>query len=174
MRTQEVFTETENKLTELIHVLSTFEQDELNTIPFKGSWTAAQVGDHLLKSYGVVETLSGAVTTTERPPDEKVELIRSVFLDFDLKMNSPESIIPSADVIDKDRLILALKDKREELLSTIKTINLNETCADFAIPEFGEFTRLEWVFLVIFHTQRHIRQLKDIAGKMQLNISNTY
>lgn len=162
----EVLTETENKLTELVQVLSSFDQEELNTIPFEGSWTAAQVGGHLLKSYGVVETLNGAVKTTDRPPDEKVEGIRSVFLNFDIKMDSPEFIIPSGDRIDRETLINSLEDKREELSRIIKTKDLSETCLDFEIPEAGEFTRLEWVYLVIFHTQRHIRQIKNTARKV--------
>ena len=41
------FEETER---EFYNVLASFTQEQLNESPFEGSWTAAQVADHMLKS----------------------------------------------------------------------------------------------------------------------------
>ncbi len=40
-------------------MLEAFSTEQLNKIPFPNSWTAGQVGDHLLKSYGSWEIFKG-------------------------------------------------------------------------------------------------------------------
>ncbi|WP_423146605.1 DinB family protein [Rubrolithibacter danxiaensis] len=157
----------ENTVKELIQVLSSFGQEEMNTVPFESSWTAGQVGEHLLKSYFVVETLNGKVQQTQRDPEEKVEKIKALFLNFDVKLNSPEFILPSNNTIEKQSLLSSLEKVLTQIGDVIKTKEPSETCLDYAIPQFGEFTRLEWINFVIVHTQRHIRQLKGIYQKLQ-------
>jgi hypothetical protein len=102
-----------------------------------------------------------------RPPDQKVEEVRNLFLDFNIKMKSPEFIIPSNAPIDKERLLSSLGDRIEQINEVIQKKDLTEICEGFAIPEYGEFTRLEWLYFVLFHTQRHIHQLKDIVQKVK-------
>jgi hypothetical protein len=70
------WTETAEQLLELI---SPAHEKELNAIPFPESWTAAQVAEHLLKSYGIVEILKSPQTKAERSPDEKVEQLKGFF-----------------------------------------------------------------------------------------------
>lgn len=79
------FTDTSS---ELLQSLSSFKDDELNIVPFAGSWTAGQVGEHLLKSgSGITQILLGNTQATERPQDEEVESIAAIFLDFTKKKN---------------------------------------------------------------------------------------
>ncbi|MGO3653762.1 MAG: hypothetical protein ACTJFN_05275, partial [Sphingobacterium sp.] len=40
--------------------------------------------------------------------------------------------------------------------------DLSLTCIDFSIPEYGEFTRFEWIWFNIYHTQRHMLQLESM------------
>lgn len=156
----------EDTIDELIANLSFFSEQEINTVPFTGSWTAAQVGEHLLKSYSVVETLYGNTEPTTRQPDQKVDTIRSLFLDFQIKMKSPEFVIPSDNIIEKGYLLNSLQKRKAEICTAINSLDLTETCLDFIIPEFGSFTRYEWICFVIVHTQRHNHQLKNIAKKI--------
>ncbi len=161
---EEILNELEKNTGALIELISSLPQEQLNKIPFEGSWTAAQLGDHLLKSYAVVETLNGPVKKTERPMGEKIEQVKTLFLNFDIKMNSPEAVIPSNGPIDKEKLLSALRNRIEQLNGIIQTKNLSETCLGFAIPQYGEFTRLEWIYFTIYHTQRHVHQLKNIVS----------
>jgi hypothetical protein len=42
--------------------LSSIRQEQINTVPFPGSWTAGQVAEHiLLSASGVLEVIQGAV-----------------------------------------------------------------------------------------------------------------
>lgn len=159
-------TELREAMDDLLHIISSLDAEQLNRVPFEGSWTAAQVGEHLLKSYGVVEILKGNTRPTRRPIDEKVKAIEDIFLDFNLKMESPEFIVPSKEKIDKNYLLQGLKEKIGGIIDFSRQKDLDATCIDFEVPGFGPFTKLEWMHFVKCHTFRHVRQLKNILHKL--------
>jgi hypothetical protein len=145
----------------LLDVLSSFNEEEINTAPFEGCWTAGQVGEHIYKSVsGIAQVLQGTVVATERDPAEKIQMIREVFLNFKEKFKSPDFIIPSAGPHDKKLLLRCLQLTLEEAAIDIKKQDQTMTCLGFPLPGFGELTRLEWNHFTLFHTQRHIHQLK--------------
>ncbi|WPP53034.1 DinB family protein [Catalinimonas niigatensis] len=152
-----------NTADKLIRILSSFEQEQINVSPFKGSWTAAQVADHLLKSdTGVVEVLYGKVKETQRQPDEKVSELRDLFLNFTIKMESPVEILPSDQPQQKEKVLQALETRMETLYEAAAILNLAESCVSFAFPGSGFLTRLEWLSFFVFHTQRHTYQIENI------------
>lgn len=157
----QIKTELEKTIGELITRLSALDQIEINTLPDDLGWTAAQIGEHLLKSYEVAAMFDAPVVSTERAADEKVEGIRSLFLNFDIKMKSPEQIEPSQSIIDRDFLIKNLEQKKAELSKIADTLDLSLTCMGFVIPQYGPFTRLEWLSFIVVHTQRHLHQLES-------------
>jgi len=147
-----------------LDIVTELNQDEINTVPFLGSWTAAQVTEHLCKSdNAMIQALNGPVQPTKRPPDEMVNNLRAVFLDFSTKLPSPDFIIPGNATHDKDALIDAFKAGREQIGKAIKTLDLSATCH---LPIFGEPTRIELISFVIFHTLRHTNQVKHISEKL--------
>lgn len=163
MEKQQLLTETQSTLAELISLLSSFNEEALNTAPARGGWTAGQVGDHLRKSYGVTEILNAGVTDTGREPDLYFAELDAIFLDFDRKYQSPRETIPTSKPIDKKRLTGDLDKKRAELAAFIAASDLTKTCTLFALPGSKPYTRLEWIYFIIVHTRRHIRQLEQIA-----------
>ncbi len=50
MDTQQTFAEIDSVLTNMIKTLSLFTEEEINTIPFEGSWTPGQVAQHIILS----------------------------------------------------------------------------------------------------------------------------
>lgn len=147
-----------------IDLVAALSQDEMNTVPFTGSWTAAQVTEHLCKSdNAMIQALNGPVQPTNRPPDEYINNLRAIFLDYSTKLPAPEFIIPSPGTHDKESLIDAFKAGREQIGIAIKTLDLSATCH---MPVFGKPTRLELIAFVIFHTQRHTNQVKHISEKL--------
>lgn len=149
---------------ELIQVLSEFSQLQLNSVPFDGSWTPGQVGDHLSKVYNVSETLTGKVTDTSRDPELNNAGISSTFLNFEIKMESPEFVLPTAETIHKQELIASLEEKITRIANVIQTHDLTKTCLDFELPMVGTLTRSEWINFVIVHTKRHLHQLNNIKS----------
>ncbi|MEO6638130.1 MAG: DinB family protein [Ginsengibacter sp.] len=153
---------------DLFQTITLFNQEEFNEIPFEGSWTAGQVADHIFKSEtGLPAVLNGNSKTTERQPDEKVAKIKSIFLDYNLKMKSPDSVLPSNEKQDKEQISTALKVNREKIIGLANSLDLEKTYYDFPFPGLGEFTGIEWLTFAICHTKRHIHQMKNIHDKMK-------
>jgi hypothetical protein len=159
---KEMFDEWCKTSDELLQLIFRANEKELNEIPFEKSWTAAQVAEHLLKSYGIVEVLKASQTKSKRAADEKVAQLKDFFLNFNLKANAAPAILPSENQIDKEKLLDSLKSRIEEIKEVIKTKDLSEVCETVALPVFGSLTKVEWLYLVFFHTQRHIHQIKNI------------
>ncbi len=152
---------------DLLQTVSSFAEKEFNEIPFEGSWSAAQVADHLRKSLkGTVNALYGDVKPTERKPDEHVEKLKSVFLNFDIKMQSPEFILPSGEPLQKDIVYQNLKELTDAISKATNTLDLS-FASTIPFPRSGELTRYEWISFATFHTQRHIRQMKKIKEHLE-------
>ena len=162
MDQQALQTEFDKTSEELISLLSSFDQEQINVKPTGGGWSAAQVGDHLLQSYGVADTLKGKVSETTRPAGEKAEILKSIFLDFSTKFESPDFIIPTEKPIDKNQLLQGLREQFYQMRQVLTTEDLSLTCHDFVLPQIGELTRYEWLVFVMVHTQRHIHQIKQL------------
>jgi len=157
-----------NAKNQFFKALDLFDQDNINTVPFGGSWTAGQVAEHILKSAsGVLETVNGPSVPTTRNPEEHVKMFGEVFLNMDIKMKSPDFIIPSGSPKDK----AFLRDSLEKTFNGIEEAagksNLTETCTIFEMPTLGLITRFEWIQFAGFHTQRHAQQLKNIADHLK-------
>jgi len=147
----------------LLHLLATFTDDQLNTQPAYGGWTAGQVAEHLLLSGGVVETIAGRTApTTDRQPDARCPIIASIFLDFSTKLPSPDFIIPSNGYHDKPEILGKTKVVWDKIGEGIRLLDLSVTCTDFEFPTIGYLTRLEMLWFYVWHTQRHLHQLKQI------------
>ncbi|MDQ6762521.1 MAG: DinB family protein [Bacteroidota bacterium] len=152
---------------DLFQTIALFTQDQFNKVPFQNSWTAAQVAEHIFKSEkGIPVVLKGKNRPTERQPGEKVEKIKSIFLDYDLKMKSPESVFPSNEKHDKEQMAASLKANREEIVKVASTLDLKQTFYDFEFPTLGEFTGIEWLTFITCHTKRHTHQMKNIYSKL--------
>ena len=160
-------TELDATATKLLEVLKAFTAEEFKQIPFPGSWSAAQVAEHLLKSAsGIPAVLSGKSKPAERDPEEKVKIIESIFLDFNTKMKSPGSILPSDDPPGKQELLQSLNATFEKIKQVSNRINLADQFTDFPFPQMGELTGYEWLCFLISHSKRHTLQIKNIYDKV--------
>jgi hypothetical protein len=167
MDTQKLAMQVEQTGAAVIDELNLFSEEQLNIVPFEGSWTGGQVGEHLLKSGGVVDAVFGhTAPTISRPPDEKIPMLR-MFLDFSIKMKSPDFILPSDGFHPRQPLIDQLQKDWERLGEAVDTLDLSETCLDFEMPGVGHLTRLEWISFHVYHSKRHVHQLRNILASLQ-------
>ena len=149
---------------EYINTLKKFSDEQVNAVPFEGSWTPGQVTDHIIKATsGIPDKYTEPVT---RPYDEKVSLIESVFLDFEAKFKSPAFVVPGNGPFDKKTLIQTLHSTLENHLKKVTESDLTELCLKFELPTIGTMTRYEWLRFIIAHMTRHHRQLKNILNSM--------
>ena len=159
---KDLLTELQDTKTDLLQTITGIEEAKLNTMPFADSWTAAQVVEHILNAIGT-PMLYEETKATERDPQEKVKATANLFLNLGIKMKSPDFIYPSDKKHTKEALLKLADSKFTKLIKATEELDLSETCLAFEIPGFGPFTRLEFIWFYVFHTQRHIFQLKSIA-----------
>lgn len=158
-----IITELTETKANLLAVFSEIDPVDFNAVPFEGSWTPGQLGEHLAKATGV-GVLYGETVPPERPMDEKIPAISGVFLNFDVKYQPPAELVPSNDFHDKNDLLSQLDQIYSSAIEAAKSLDLSAICTSFVVPGFGPFTRLEFLWLFNVHTIRHTRQLKNIAA----------
>jgi hypothetical protein len=147
---------------ELFGIIDTLSDDQFKLVPFTGSWTTAQVVEHLFKAdTRVISGLYGKVSDTTRNISQNISTVREWFLNLSTKLDSPPSIVPSDQPGSKKELTDNIKRTREKMMDAATTLDLTMTCHE-APPSFSEYTRLELLHFVLYHTQRHIHQLKNI------------
>ncbi|RYY37065.1 MAG: DinB family protein [Sphingobacteriaceae bacterium] len=155
--------ELQDTLQTYIDILTSFTRDEFNTIPYEGSWTPGQCAQHVyMSASGFNDVINGPVKDTLRQPDAGVEDIKTQFLNFDIKMDSPDFVRPEIKDYDRQTLLNQLKVVKQNLVESIKTLNLSQTCISFKVPGSDWFTRFEAASFVLYHTQRHVHQLKKM------------
>lgn len=160
----EIFTRIAGANEELEQLFASIPSDRVNTVPFKDSWTAAQVADHILKSQRTtLRAIKSNTVTTERDPGKYIPMLRDIFLDFDKKMKSPEFVLPANEPLDKQEILDRMKKTSATLQNSVPDLDLSLTCTDINLPKSAPMTRSEWLHFLLFHTQRHNRQLKKVA-----------
>jgi hypothetical protein len=157
-----------NTKNELLKTLDLFDQQNINTVPFEGSWTGGQVAEHVLKSLsGALQNITGVVKRTDRDPAHYVKPLGEIFLNMDIKMKSPDFIIPSEGPKDKASITAALATALDGLKTVAITEDLSATCTGFEMPSLGPLTRMEWIFFSSFHARRHTQQLKNMITHLK-------
>lgn len=150
---------------DFLTALDVFTDEDFNTQPFEGSWTPGEVAEHVLKQVqGTLHNVTGPTIESNRPADASVAMFRKIFLDFTIKMTSPDFILPSSGQKNKTVLVNLLKKSFDDLAAFAASgADLTVLCANFEMPTVGKLSRLEWLAFADVHTQRHTHQLKEIA-----------
>lgn len=159
---------------ELLETVASFREDQFNTVPYPGGWTAAQVTEHLLiAASGIPDILKGPTESAERAPDEKVAAISAVFLDFTAKFKSPDFVLPSDEPQEREQLYRVYRQVKDEIAEIAAIADLTALCTSEPFPQLGELTGLEWIWFDYCHTKRHTLQLKKIQAHLTGTIPRT-
>jgi uncharacterized damage-inducible protein DinB len=150
--------------TELIDLLQEVSELHFNQQPATGKWSIAQVVDHLyLSNKSIGKALSLIGTPVDRDPAERINELKSVFLDFTQTYDSPAFILPRNEHYERTHLM-------DELLRSLQQIHRlmykGELSESINHPAFGDISKLEILHFVLFHTQRHTRQIKMIQAEL--------
>ena len=165
INTSELFVALDKTWANFFKLVAEANWQTINTIPFKDGWSIAQVATHVKKSNkAIIQGLQMKGKPCERNPDERIGELKKVFLDFKAKYKSPDFILPEKKEYKKEETIEQLKISIEQLKELRSTTNLSEI---ISLPIFGEITKLEILHFVLYHTQRHVRQLKNIYAELQ-------
>ena len=147
-------------VSEILEIISFIDEKEINTIVSEDSWTIAQVADHLIKSnHSIAQALDIHSMKYRSHADLRKEELESQFLNFAVKFKSPGFILPDKNYYDKEKLIKDLSGSFKNLYDRSNHTDLSEMITHRA---FGDITKLELIYFVWYHSQRHLRQIKNI------------
>lgn len=147
---------------ELIELYDSVSHERINSIPYESSWTASQLLDHVAKSTnGIASALMQDGKTPGREVTKRVPGLKTIFLDFSNKMQSPVSIVPGDGPFEKQDVIDKLNMAFEELAKEARHTNLDGLVEGLPL---GPVTKLELLHFVVYHSTRHLEQMKRICN----------
>lgn len=156
-------TSTEN----FIKQLSIFTPENFNYTPSDKAWSAAQISEHLLKLEILAnKIMRGQTVPTNRAADGKISMIKWAMNDVNSKRTAPEIVEPSGEYKDAEQLRDQIIKQRELIKEIIDTTDITDACMSGKHPALGTLTKLEWIYFIIYHTQRHLQQMKTLEDKI--------
>lgn len=160
---QDIIPQLQTALGQTIILLGSLDEKQLNTVPFAGCWTAAQVGRHIYKSLnGTDKMLQSPMPAPDRDPEQRAPEFKKIMLDFERKMDSPDFILPEDKQYDKGELIASLQEIKDDVLPSATTANLNEEAPLVDAHPLKGSTKLEIMHFFAYHTMRHNHQIEKI------------
>ena len=148
----------------LVQLLQSVEGRHLNQKPGPDKWSIAQVADHItLSNNSIAKALALKGKPVDRNPGERVEELKSIFLDFQKKFKSPEFILPTREIYDGRLLLKELEVSIKRIRERMYEDDLDELINH---PAFGNISKFEILHFVLYHTQRHLRQINEIAANL--------
>lgn len=162
---REIFTATGDAISQLNDLMLSVDENKINSIPYEGSWTAPQLLTHVTKSInGMAKAMLMDAKPADRDPGGRVEELKKIFLDFSTKMKSPEFIVPEEGTYERQPTIDKLNESFNRYLENANSASLNDLIEGLPL---GPITKLEMIHFVLYHTQRHLHQMKKICDALQ-------
>ncbi|MEJ8843190.1 DinB family protein [Lacibacter sp. H375] len=148
----------------LVQLLQAIEEPFFNQRPGADKWSIAQVADHIrLSNNSVAKALALKGNPVDRNPGERIDELKKIFLDFQKKYQSPDFIVPTKNIYDPELLLKELQESIQRIRERMYEDDLDEMIHH---PAFGNISKFEILHFVLYHTQRHLRQIKEIAANL--------
>jgi DinB superfamily len=149
----------------LVHLLQSVSPRHFNQIAGSGKWSIAQVAEHIrLSNNSIDQALALKGKPVDRNPAERVDELKKMFLDFKTSYQSPDFIVPAQKKYNRDFLLHDLKASMQRIRDRMYEDDLDELINH---PAFGDISKFEILHFVLYHTQRHLRQIKMIAANFE-------
>jgi hypothetical protein len=151
--------------TRLFRELGRFDSHSFN-LSLGDRWNPGQIAEHiLLTDIAVFRVLQGPLSFAGRKTDEKLPEIQQVWTDRSQKLEALPANIPSDQLKDPVTMQGKIMRERNEMIQFLKTVEEDSLCISRPHRFHGELTMSEWIWFVIYHTDRHIEQVKEIEAE---------
>lgn len=159
-----LFSSLDEAVSQLQKLLSSLDDNELNAIPYEGSWTAGMLYRHIIKvTDGMAGVLQMPAKPAGRSADERVPDLKKAFLDFSTKMKAPDMAVPEEAVYQKKDLHDKLDASLRHFKEAAGKPNLDELVTGLPM---GDITKQEILHFTLYHTQRHLHQMQKIVDAL--------
>ena len=148
---------------QLIYTFSNFTPANFNTKPSADEWSAGEVAEHLLRiELFANDAFRSETAPSDRDPDKLISFLKNRMDDTN-KRKASEITSPTGEQQDLNEMIAQFQTQRQKLAEAIETMDITEACIGKPHPVLGVMTRMEWAAFVIYHTDRHLRQLQRLG-----------
>lgn len=138
--------------------------------PGEGQWSIQQILEHLtVTEKGVLMMGNGPTTDTDRDPSVTIHQVRDALGDRTSKRVAPAQVSPPGEDKTMEEFIAILESTRQSFIDQANSKGWNQILTLFPHPIAGTMTRLEWLYFHIYHTERHLQQIKEIIQNPKLN-----
>ncbi|KGR77303.1 DinB family protein [Ureibacillus sinduriensis] len=147
---------------EILESVGSLTDEQLNEVVAEGSWSIAQVLEHL---YIMEEKIVGQIhnALNEEEHEEPGTFPLHVVVDRTKKIDAPDYLVPSNNFHTLEELNEKLAASRASLKQIAHLHNEEELSQKtFAHRRFGVLSINQWIALVGYHEQRHIGQIEEI------------
>jgi hypothetical protein len=150
----------------MLDLMSQLDDKKVNTVPYKNSWTAGMLFRHVSKSLNAMsKAMRRDGMPAGRDEGEKIPELKKTFLDFSSKMKSPEFIVPEDVLYEKQAIYDELNNSFGHLEQSTTHAELPDLVEGLPL---GPVTKLEILHFVLYHTQRHLNQMKKICEALKV------
>ncbi|MEJ0081982.1 MAG: DinB family protein [Puia sp.] len=161
----ELLASSDKSISGMLDLMSALDNEEVNNVPYKDSWTPAMLFRHVSKSLNAMsDAMRMDSKPAERDPGEKIPGLKKAFLDFSVKMKSPDFIVPENGPFEKQSISEELKNSFRQLKESSENADLTDLVVGLPL---GPITKLEILHFVMYHSQRHLHQMKKICKALQ-------
>jgi hypothetical protein len=163
--TDKILSATADAVSGLSDLMAAVDDEKVNAVPYNGSWTAPQLLRHVAKSNNeMAKAVRMEAIPANRNPGERIEELKTVFLDFSKKLTQPDFLIPEEQFYEKQSAIAELNKSFSRFKENALNANLQELVEGLPL---GPITKLEIIYFVLYHTQRHLHQMKKICEALK-------
>lgn len=78
------------------------------------------------------------------------------------RVNAPDRVIPKNTISDQHQFAEKFSEIRANLVERLKTPSDLPTYRYYHTPLMGDLTVSDWLYFMIFHTERHLNQLRKL------------
>ena len=145
----------------LLREIGRFSAHGFNTLMPGAEWNAGQIAEHiLLTDIFIFRVLQEDVQFAGRLPDEKVKLIKDMFLDSGRRMKEEFIGVPSDSLKDPVTILQKISRERHDIIQYLNTAEEDSLCISYSHPHLGTLTVTEWIWFIVYHSEWYTDQLK--------------
>lgn len=163
-------TDLDNNTRLFLDILDTVTPEKLHLRNEQTEWCIMECAEHvLIYEQQVVKALEGAAEPVkDRAPNSKVSDISHSFFEFEKRLR----VTGNADTLQGGYGNMAdfsktFRQNREDIKAVLHKEPVDWLCKDMEHPIFGFMTRIEWVYYLIYHTERHLQQINRIEASLE-------
>jgi hypothetical protein len=140
--------------------------------PAPETWSIAEVAEHIALSEDALFELatakllqSPAQAPRDRAAVQKLDakVLESV-ADRTQKAKAPEFLQPGGKWPNKAKLVEAFRQSRGRTIAFIRETDEDLRAHRMANETFGELDAYQWILLIAAHSDRHTKQIKEVAA----------